>query len=114
MPFKLAAIVQKVNSIPNLTNCRILQEFVSYMNDRDLSENHQINNLKVMIPFANFIGPDVSFCQIKTKEQILQFLDSKKRNSEEDPEKNGSQLGMVISIEQNCSSGGFTIVPLSV
>ena len=40
-----------------------------------------------MVSFANFIGPKVSFYEIKNKEQILQFLDSKKRSSEEDPEK---------------------------
>src|SRR6476660_2907073 len=87
MPFKFATIIQKAHYIPNLTNRRIMEEFISYMNDNDLSENHRINNLKVMISFANFIGPDASFYQIKNKEQILQFLDSKKRSSEEDSKK---------------------------
>ena len=87
MPFKFATIVQKAHYIPNLTNRRIIEEFISYMNDKDLSENHRINNLKVMISFASFIGPKISFYQIKNKEQILQLLDSKKRSSEEDPEK---------------------------
>ena len=33
MPFKFTTIVEKANSIPNLTNRRIMKEFVSYMND---------------------------------------------------------------------------------
>jgi hypothetical protein len=32
------------------------------------SENYQNQNLKAMIVFANFLGPGVSFFNIKTKE----------------------------------------------
>jgi hypothetical protein len=51
------------------------------------SERHQHNALKVMIPFANYLGPTTSFFDIKSKEQILAFLDTKKKNEEEDTEK---------------------------
>jgi integrase/recombinase XerD len=57
------------------------------MRGRDLSVNHQINNLKVAISYADFLGPNVSFHDILQKEQILAFLDSKKKVLEDDPEK---------------------------
>ena len=50
------------------------------------SERNQNNNLKAIIAFANFIGPDNSFDDILTDEQVLRQLDTKIKNSEQDPE----------------------------
>jgi len=44
-------------------------------------------NLKVMIAYANFLGPDISFYDIQKKEQIIEFLDTKIKNAEIDPYK---------------------------
>ena len=57
------------------------------MKTRDLSTNHQINNLKVMISFAGYLGPNICFHDILQKEDILAFLDSKKKDLENDPER---------------------------
>jgi integrase/recombinase XerD len=51
------------------------------------SEHHQNNNLKVVIAFAKFLGPDSSFYNIKKKEQIIAFLDTKIKSTEQDPDK---------------------------
>jgi hypothetical protein len=51
------------------------------------SEHHQSNNLKLVISFAKYLGPNTSFYGINRKEQVVQFLDTKIRNSEEDPDK---------------------------
>jgi integrase/recombinase XerD len=40
-----------------------------------------------MIPFAKYLGPYTTFFDINSKEQILAFLDTKKKNDEEDTEK---------------------------
>ena len=37
--------------------------------------------------FADYLGPEVSFHDINQKEQILSFLDTKKKDAENDPEK---------------------------
>jgi hypothetical protein len=35
------------------------------------SENYQNQNLKAMIVFANFLGPQTSFFDIKNRQQIM-------------------------------------------
>jgi integrase len=51
------------------------------------SERYQNNNLKAIIVYSKFLGPSVSFYQINSKSQIISFLDTKIKNSEEDPDK---------------------------
>lgn len=87
MPFTLQTLTKKIESVPNIINRNLIYDFRDYMNDRDLSKNHQINNLKVVISFANNLGLDISFHNINEKNQILAFLDSKKKELEIDPDK---------------------------
>jgi integrase/recombinase XerD len=51
------------------------------------SEHHQNNNLKVIIAFSKYLGSDTSFYDIKRKEQITKFLDTKAKSIEQDPDK---------------------------
>jgi integrase/recombinase XerD len=51
------------------------------------SERYQNNNLKALIAFSKFLGPSISLYEIKNKTQITSFLDTKIKNSEEDPDK---------------------------
>ncbi|MGC1933226.1 MAG: hypothetical protein WA667_29995 [Candidatus Nitrosopolaris sp.] len=53
---------------------------------RNCSERHQNNNLQVLIAFACFLGAGVSFYNIEQKEQILSFLDTKKKSITQDPD----------------------------
>jgi hypothetical protein len=48
---------------------------------------HQNNNLKVVIPFAVYLGPITTFYSINKKEQRLSFLSIKIKNQEDDPDK---------------------------
>lgn len=50
------------------------------------SEKNQNNNLKAIIAFANFIGPDVSFYDIQSREQIICYLNTKIRDIKQDAE----------------------------
>jgi integrase/recombinase XerD len=43
--------------------------------------------LKIIIALASFLGPDITFYDIKKKEQIIAFLDTKIKSQEEDPDK---------------------------
>ena len=58
------------------------------------SEKNQNNNLKAIIAFANFIGPDLSFYDIHS--QDLCYLDTKIKNIEKDPEERWIKVGMII------------------
>jgi integrase len=53
----------------------------------DVSENHQNNCLKVVIALANFLGANTTFYDIKKREQITAFLDTKVKSREVDPDK---------------------------
>jgi hypothetical protein len=57
------------------------------MQEKSSSENHQVNNLKVVIDFAKFLGPDTAFYNICKKEQITSFLNTKIKSYEVDPDK---------------------------
>jgi integrase/recombinase XerD len=87
MPLKLTTTINKILSVSNHTNRVIINDFCEYMKFNGCSDHHQNNNLKVVIAFAKFLGPDSSFYDIKKKEQIIVFLDSKIKNTEQDPDK---------------------------
>ena len=87
MPFTLTTITKKIDDIQNAVNREQVKQFRDYMAERDLSNNHQINNLKVMISFATYLGPETTFYQISKKEQNIAFLDTKKKDTVEDPER---------------------------
>jgi integrase/recombinase XerD len=51
------------------------------------SERYQNNNLKAVIAYSKFLGPSISFQQVKIKNQVISFLDTKIKSNEEDPDK---------------------------
>ena len=57
------------------------------MKSTGASESHCNNTLKTAIAFADFIGPDQSVYDIRTKDKITDFLDTKMKNNVTDPEK---------------------------
>jgi hypothetical protein len=87
LPLKLSTPIRKIENIPNATNREILNEFLLYMKKNASSEHHQNNNLKVVIAFGSFLGKASSFYEIKMKEQVLEFLDTKIKSYDEDPDK---------------------------
>jgi integrase/recombinase XerD len=87
MPIKLSTTIGKIQAIPNPVNVELLGEFLDYMRKNGSSEHHQNNNLKVMIGFGIFLGAEKSFHDVKTKQQILAFLDTKVKTHHEDPDK---------------------------
>ena len=87
MPAKLTTTINKIQTVPNQTNSVIIHDFYQYMDNTDSSVHHKNNNLKVVIAFANFLGSNVTFHEIKKKEQILEFLNTKIKDPELDPER---------------------------
>jgi hypothetical protein len=87
MPAKLTTTVNKIKTVPNSVNGEIIGQFYQYMKGSEVSENHQNNCLKVAIAFSKYLGTNTTFYDIKNKEQILAFLDTKVKSSQEDPDK---------------------------
>ena len=52
----------------------------------DLSVHHINNSLKAAISFANYLGTEKSFYDITTKQQVISFLDIKRKSEDSDPE----------------------------
>lgn len=85
---KLSTIVDnKIGLVPNKENSSIIYDFYKYMQEKGSSDNHQVNNLKVVIDFANFLGPDITFYELNKREQIVSFLNTKIKSSDIDPDK---------------------------
>ena len=57
------------------------------MNKNSLSESHINNTLKTNMLFSEFLGREISFHDVISKEQIIDILDSKMKNPELDPDK---------------------------
>jgi integrase/recombinase XerD len=87
MPAKLTTTINKIQSVPNQINSVIINEFYQYMKDSDSSVHQQNNNFKVVIAFANFVGTGITFYEIEKKEQILEFLNTKIKDPNHNPEK---------------------------
>jgi hypothetical protein len=65
----------------------MLLELYDYMKNNGSSESHMNNTIKTNSLFAQFLGPDVSFCDVTKKNQITSFLDTKMKSAEDDPGK---------------------------
>ncbi len=68
------------------------------MNKNNLSDNHKLNNLRVIIPFSNFLDSR-SFFDIQTRNEILEFLDTKISLKVKIQMASGSRLGIIILTE---------------
>jgi integrase/recombinase XerD len=87
MTIKLATTINKINSMSNNLNSALISELCEYMEKNSLSESHINNTLKTNMLFSEFLGAGVSFYDVKKQEQITDFLDSKIKNPELDPDK---------------------------
>lgn len=87
MPVKLSTTVRKIALLPNATNAVLISEFHRYMKNNGTSESHQNNCLKTNMAFAIFLGQNVTFYDIRSRQQITQFLDTKIKGTDVDPDK---------------------------
>lgn len=83
---QLTTTINKISMVPNSINSSVIHEFRRYMQSNGSSERNQNNNLKAIIAFENFIGPDNPFDDIHSSEQILRYLNTKIKNLDEDPD----------------------------
>jgi integrase/recombinase XerD len=86
MSIKISTLLSKVQLIPNEQNRSIIMDFCSFMQAEGSSENHIINNLKVTLDFAKYLGHR-SFYEINEREQILRYLNGKIKDAQIDPDK---------------------------
>ncbi len=86
MPTKLSTTIKNVILLENKTNADLINGFFNYLKSNSTLETYQNQNLKALINFAKFLGPNIDFYHISTKEEITRFLDTKIKSREEDPD----------------------------
>jgi hypothetical protein len=88
MTVKLSTTINNIErDVLNLENKQLLVQFYEFMKRIGTFERYQNNNLKALIVYSKFLGPSISLYEIKSKTQIISFLDTKIKNSEDDPDK---------------------------
>src|SRR5918992_5987560 len=87
MAMKLSTTLSHITTLPNSINSKVITEFYQYMKSIGTSENYQNQNLKAIIVYAKFLGPEITFYDIQKREQIVTFLDTKIKSNDIDPDK---------------------------
>jgi hypothetical protein len=86
MPIKLSTTVSKIALIRNSTNQMLVRDFYNFIKTNGCSEKHINNNLKAIMNFDDCLDSKTCFLEIQRRDQILNFLDSKIKSAEEDPD----------------------------
>src|SRR5688572_14743927 len=88
MTVKLSTTIKNnERDVVNSENKQLLVQFFDFMKRAGTSKKYQNNNLKALITYSKFLEPSISFYEIENKRQIISFLDTKIKNSEEDTDK---------------------------
>jgi integrase/recombinase XerD len=87
MPTTLSTTLSKIEYLPNVINATLVAEFHQYMVSNGASERHQNNSLKMVIAYAIYLGPTITFYDLERPEQIIPFLDTKIKSADVDPDK---------------------------
>jgi len=87
MPANLSTTISKIQSLSNNVNSSLISELYDYMKSNGSSDSHINNTLKTNLLFSEFLGAGVSFHDVRRRGQIIDFLDSKMKNPELDPDR---------------------------
>ena len=97
MTVKLSTTISNIQrDVVNSENKQLLVQFFDFMKRAGTSEKYQNNNLQALIAYSKSLEPTISFYEIENKSQILSFLDTKIKNSEDDPDKRWITTWIVI------------------
>src|SRR5215211_6807544 len=86
MTEKLETVLDKVSLIANPVNSSLIQEFYQYMVDNRKSDSYKKNNLKALVLFSQELAQNITFYDIRKKEQILEFLNKRIKPKSNDPD----------------------------
>jgi hypothetical protein len=85
---RLENVLKQIDNVENKVNQDLINEFSKYLILKDASANYQRNCIKIMLMFADFIKEQkaLNLAQIDSSDNIILFLDSRKRSREQDPD----------------------------
>ncbi|HJR48025.1 MAG TPA: hypothetical protein VJ799_07705 [Nitrososphaeraceae archaeon] len=88
MTVKLSTTVNNIERIVSQPeNVKMIFQFLEFMKRSGTSERYQSNNLKTITAYSKFLGPSIALTEVKSRAQIISFLDLKIKSTEEDPDK---------------------------
>ena len=93
MPSTLASVVKRTDSLSNEKNRELIHKIGSLMKRTDTSENYRKDNLYVALIYAQYLGRRDLF-EVNRKQDIIDFLDTRKRILLSILSKNGFERGM--------------------
>ena len=74
MPTTLSTTVRHIyDKGPNPVNSQLISEFHQFMKDNGTSQRHQNNNIKAIIAFAEFLGANKTFYQVRSKDNMTEY-----------------------------------------
>jgi hypothetical protein len=74
MPVKLSTTIDKIQSLSNSVNSKLISELCEYMKKNGLSESHINNTLKTNMLFSEFLGCFLLRCkEQRTDNKFLGF-----------------------------------------
>ena len=85
---RLENVLEQIETVENNVNKDLLNQFSKYLITKDASASYQRNCIKIMLMFAEFLGrkKELNLTQIVSSDDILPFLNSRKKSKEEDPD----------------------------
>ncbi len=81
---KFSTTINKISLVPK-ANADIIRAFLYHLQNNNSGESHQNNAIQAMTAFGIFLK-DIAFADVQKKDQILAFLDRKRKSLEEDPD----------------------------
>jgi integrase/recombinase XerD len=87
MTMKLSTTLIHLDTIPNPVNASLVKEFYEYLKQLGTSENYENQNLKQIINFARYLGAEKTMSDVKSKDDIVTFLNTKMKDAHMDPDK---------------------------
>jgi integrase/recombinase XerD len=86
MSIKISTLLNKIDSFASKENATIIMDFYNYMQEGGSSENHKVNNLRVVMGYAKYVG-NTCLYNVNKRGQILSFLNTKIKYILIDPDK---------------------------
>lgn len=86
MSIKISTLINMIDSFASKENATIIMAFYNYMQERGSSENHMVNNLRVVMDYTRYLG-NISLHDVNKRGQILSFLNTKSKDISIDPDK---------------------------
>jgi integrase/recombinase XerD len=86
MSTKVTTLLKRIDPLHSKDNVSVVKDFYNYMREKGSSENHIINNLKVMIEYVNYLD-EMKLYDVEKKDYIIPFLNTKIKNGLIDPDK---------------------------